>query len=39
MPVLPADIYDADQLRRDFLVNPTGRFVIGGPVGDSKDLN
>ena len=21
-------------LRRDFLVNPTGRFVIGGPVGD-----
>ena len=23
------------QLRRDLLVNPTGRFVIGGPVGDA----
>ena len=34
VPVLPADMYDADALRRDFLVNPTGRFVIGGPVGD-----
>src|ERR1700710_1064803 len=34
LPVLPADLYDADQLRKEFLVNPTGRFVIGGPVGD-----
>jgi S-adenosylmethionine synthetase len=34
VPVLPADLYDADALRADFLVNPTGRFVIGGPVGD-----
>jgi S-adenosylmethionine synthetase len=34
LPVLPAGMYDADALRRDFLVNPTGRFVIGGPVGD-----
>jgi S-adenosylmethionine synthetase len=34
LPVLPADLYDAAQLRRDLLVNPTGRFVIGGPVGD-----
>jgi S-adenosylmethionine synthetase len=33
--VLPAELYDAEQLRRDFLVNPTGRFVIGGPVGDA----
>jgi S-adenosylmethionine synthetase len=33
-PVLPTDLYDADVLRRNFLVNPTGRFVIGGPVGD-----
>ena len=33
-PVLPADLYDPAQLRRSFLVNPTGRFVIGGPVGD-----
>ena len=35
VPVLPADMYDAEQLRRDLLVNPTGRFVIGGPVGDA----
>jgi S-adenosylmethionine synthetase len=34
MPVLPGELYDATTLRRSFLVNPTGRFVIGGPVGD-----
>src|SRR6476659_203913 len=34
LPVLPTDLYDAEGLRREFLVNPTGRFVIGGPVGD-----
>jgi S-adenosylmethionine synthetase len=34
MPVLPKDLYDAHKLRENFLVNPTGRFVIGGPVGD-----
>ncbi len=34
LPVLPADMYDANALRKVFLVNPTGRFVIGGPVGD-----
>jgi len=34
VPVLPADMYDENTLRKDFLVNPTGRFVIGGPVGD-----
>jgi S-adenosylmethionine synthetase len=33
--VLPEDFYDADALRADLLVNPTGRFVIGGPVGDA----
>jgi S-adenosylmethionine synthetase len=33
-PVLPEDLYDPAKLRRNFLVNPTGRFVIGGPVGD-----
>jgi S-adenosylmethionine synthetase len=33
-PVLPADMYDARELQRSFLVNPTGRFVIGGPMGD-----
>ncbi len=30
-PVLPADMLSADTR---FLINPTGRFVIGGPVGD-----
>ncbi len=34
VPVLPAELFDAGQLRRELLVNPTGRFVIGGPVGD-----
>ena len=34
-PILPKDLYDAKKLRKDFLVNPTGRFVIGGPVGDA----
>ena len=33
-PELPAELYDAEKLRRDLLVNPTGRFVIGGPMGD-----
>jgi S-adenosylmethionine synthetase len=35
LPILPADLYDAEKLRKNFLVNPTGRFVIGGPVGDA----
>ena len=34
-PILPKDLYDANKLRKNFLVNPTGRFVIGGPVGDA----
>jgi S-adenosylmethionine synthetase len=34
VPELPAGLYDESALRADFLVNPTGRFVIGGPVGD-----
>jgi S-adenosylmethionine synthetase len=33
-PVLPGELYYEAALRADFLVNPTGRFVIGGPVGD-----
>jgi S-adenosylmethionine synthetase len=33
-PILPEGMYDPGKLRREFLVNPTGRFVIGGPVGD-----
>src|SRR5687767_10132962 len=34
-PILPKDLYDEGKLRKSFLVNPTGRFVIGGPVGDA----
>jgi S-adenosylmethionine synthetase len=37
-PVLESgygSLYDADELRSEFLVNPTGKFVIGGPVGDA----
>ena len=34
-PILPRDLYDPRKLRKNFLVNPTGRFVIGGPVGDA----
>src|SRR6476620_10982808 len=34
LPVLPEDMFDSRQLKRSFLVNPTGRFVIGGPMGD-----
>jgi S-adenosylmethionine synthetase len=32
--VVPAELYDSRELERSFLVNPTGRFVIGGPMGD-----
>ena len=28
-------LYDEAELREGFLVNPTGKFVIGGPVGDA----
>lgn len=31
-PILPADMVDNDT---KFFINPTGRFVIGGPHGDS----
>ncbi len=36
-PVLPAELYDAGELntKQNLLINPTGRFVIGGPVGDA----
>src|SRR5580658_591009 len=33
-PVLPTELYEEKKLLRNFLVNPTGRFVIGGPMGD-----
>jgi S-adenosylmethionine synthetase len=38
LPVLRAEaegIFDEAELREEFLVNPTGKFVIGGPVGDA----
>jgi S-adenosylmethionine synthetase len=35
LPTLPEGLYDERALRAAFLVNPTGRFVIGGPVGDA----
>jgi S-adenosylmethionine synthetase len=35
MVAIPPSLYDADALRRNFYVNPTGRFVVGGPVGDA----
>ena len=36
-PILPAELYDERKLntKQNFFVNPTGRFVIGGPVGDA----
>ncbi len=38
LPVLEAEVpgmYDEADLNEGFLVNPTGKFVIGGPVGDA----
>ena len=37
-PILPPDLYDEKRLLedRDFVfVNPTGKFVLGGPMGDT----
>jgi S-adenosylmethionine synthetase len=36
-PILPHDLYDERRLdEKDFFyVNPTGKFVIGGPMGDA----
>ena len=36
-PILPRDFYDERRFdERDFvLVNPTGKFVVGGPMGDT----
>jgi S-adenosylmethionine synthetase len=37
-PVLPHDLYDESRLEHDrefVYVNPTGKFVIGGPMGDT----
>jgi S-adenosylmethionine synthetase len=38
LPVLEAEVpggFDPAELGKEFLVNPTGKFVIGGPVGDA----
>ncbi|MGH3941600.1 MAG: methionine adenosyltransferase [Pseudonocardiaceae bacterium] len=35
LAVLPNGFYDEAELARNLFVNPTGRFVIGGPVGDA----
>jgi S-adenosylmethionine synthetase len=37
LPILPRHMYDEKRLEhRDFVyVNPTGRFVVGGPMGDT----
>jgi S-adenosylmethionine synthetase len=38
LPVLTAEVpglFNEGELREGFLVNPTGKFVIGGPVGDA----
>jgi S-adenosylmethionine synthetase len=38
LPVLRAEVpgrFDEAELQGEFLVNPTGKFVIGGPVGDA----
>jgi S-adenosylmethionine synthetase len=36
-PILPKELYDEKRLgEKDFLyVNPTGKFVVGGPMGDA----
>ena len=36
-PILPRDLYDERRFQeRDFVyVNPTGKFVLGGPMGDT----
>jgi S-adenosylmethionine synthetase len=37
-PILPKALYDARRLEHDkdfFYCNPTGKFVIGGPMGDT----
>jgi S-adenosylmethionine synthetase len=37
-PILPHDLYDERRIDHDrdfFYVNPTGKFVIGGPMGDT----
>jgi S-adenosylmethionine synthetase len=37
VPTIPADLYDEAKVKtiENYLVNPTGVFIIGGPVGDA----
>lgn len=32
-PVLPKELFDEDNIK--YYINPTGRFVVGGPMGDT----
>ena len=34
-PVLPEGLYDPDFKKTKLFINPTGKFVIGGPMGDT----
>lgn len=34
-PVLPEGLYDPEFKRTKLFVNPTGKFVLGGPMGDT----
>ncbi|OFV81836.1 MAG: methionine adenosyltransferase [Acidobacteria bacterium RBG_16_64_8] len=34
-PMLPEGLYDPDFKKTKLFVNPTGKFVIGGPMGDT----
>jgi S-adenosylmethionine synthetase len=33
-PILPSELYEERKLLENLLVNPTGKFEIGGPMGD-----
>lgn len=33
-PILPKDMYDAQRLEDITVINATGKFVVGGPMGD-----
>lgn len=32
-PVVPSDLFDEESIK--YYINPTGRFVVGGPMGDT----
>jgi S-adenosylmethionine synthetase len=34
-PILPPEMYERHKLYENLLVNPTGKFEIGGPMGDA----